>query len=95
MRHMPQVNTKGNNINNQNDVPLVASTLAIPSNATSVLVSNPSPNKNPSGYIFHGRSMNLNTLLNIRVILPPMCRSISSFVARSERGRSFCARRIR
>jgi len=95
IRHMPHVKTKGNNNNNQNDVPLVASTLAIPSNATSVLVSNPRPNRNPSGYIFHGRSINLKILLNSRVILPPIRRRISSFVSRWSGGSSFCARRTR
>ena len=94
-KHIPAVNTRGNSINNQKDVPFVASTLAIPNRATSVLVSNPNPKRNPKGYIFHGLSMNVNTLLNMRVIFPPMDLRTSSFVVRCSTGRRFCARRKR
>src|SRR5579859_3829812 len=73
IKHIPHVNTRGKSRSNQNEVPFVASIDAIPNNATSVLVSNPNPNRNPKGYIFQGRSINLNNLLKILVILPPIC----------------------
>jgi hypothetical protein len=52
-------------------VPSVPCMDAIPSRAISVLVSNPSPNKTPIGYIFHGQSINLNILFRTLNSGPP------------------------
>jgi hypothetical protein len=56
-------------------VPCAPCTLAIPSTAISLLVSKPRPNRTPSGYIFHGLSMNLKTFLKSRTMIPPPSKS--------------------
>jgi hypothetical protein len=47
---MPAANRAGNTIMDQIDTPLAAAVAEMPRTATSVAVSNPSPNRNPSGY---------------------------------------------
>ncbi|CAH0052565.1 unnamed protein product [Clonostachys solani] len=66
---------------NQMLVPCTAWILAIPRIAISEEVSKPRPKTTPSGYIFHGRSIALNSFPSIRVKQPPPSRDMAAVAA--------------
>ena len=56
-RHMPAAKSTGSDKIAQNGNPPATAFPANTSRATSVAVSNPSPKRTPTGYIFHGLSI--------------------------------------
>ena len=58
--------------------PLAAPVPASTRRETSVAVSNPSPNKMPTGYIWPGRVMVLVSRPRMRFMKPRFCRWVSS-----------------
>ena len=69
-RLMPAANRIGSDSTAQNGSPDTTADPRAPAGATSVAVSNPSPNRNPIGYIFHGVSMRRASGPKKRFIMP-------------------------
>src|SRR5207302_8021548 len=71
MRVMPAVNSEGNTRIDQIDNPLEASAAEMPKRPTSVVVSKPSPNRKPNGYMYQLRSISRNSDRHRRANKPP------------------------